>query len=409
MTGIRVLLVAPPSAREEALATMLAAAGHGVERVNTIPPPGDPAVRPDTAAVMVEGSLLTEGAEAFQALMETLPDSAVVYLMDQAHRIGLHNSLWNGIYDYLVFPCSEAHLRHVLEVAIDRRARFLLEKYYQRYLEEQVEAQLQWLADQRLRLLHADRLSSIGQITAGIMHELNNPLMYMKLNLETLDMLQQEATQALAAYGAEHPEWRCRGMDAAGVAGEMASLLQGANRGIGHIERIIANMRRMARREPAEGVEFDLHQAINNALAFARPALKRAADVQTSFCGGLPLLKGDPQMLEQLFLNLLLNAAQALEETPEGRIHIVTERVADTVGVTVRDNGPGIPPETLARVFDPFFTTKGRDQGTGLGLAISREIAAAFGGSLRAESEVGKGAAFVLSLPITGAEKGSGA
>lgn len=359
----------------------------------------------EISIVMVHAQLLRgTGPERFGKMMQKLPEAAVIYMVNEEKRIGSLNSVIDGIYDYLLLPASQSHMSHVLDIAVDRRARLVLEKYYQKYLEEQVGEQLQKLADQQIQLLHQDRLSSIGQVAAGIIHELNNPLMYMKLNLETLEGLQAESRRVLIEYEKDHGGYNYKNMNAETLSDEIEGLAKTVSKGISNIERILGNMRRFSRRQAGVKTEFDLHQAISNALNFAKGALKKNIDIQNDFGAGIPLLRGDPQKLEQVFLNLIINGSHALEEKRKGVIKIKTQKIStngqEKAQISISDNGPGIRKDILGKIFDPFFTTKPKEKGTGLGLSICREIASEFSGTLEVESEIGNGATFILSLPL---------
>lgn len=359
----------------------------------------------EVAIVMAHRKLLRgTGEKRFREVIGEFPDAAVIFMIDEAEKIGSLNDVIDGIYDYLHVPASNSHMKHVIDIAIDRRARFMLEKYYQKYLETQVTSQLQELADKQVRLLHADRLSSIGQVAAGIIHEMNNPLMYMKLSIENMEMLNTETGRVLKEYGKEHDSYSYKNMSAEEMAGELADMMKSVTKGLDHIEKILKNMRRLSQKPKTHKTEFDIHQAISNALNFAKGALKKHIVIKKDFHEGLPPLIGDPQTMEQVILNILINASHALEEVEKGEITIKTEmgksKGLPSARVLISDNGPGIRSEIVDKIFDPFFTTKSQEKGTGLGLSICREIVTEFSGTIKVESENGHGATFILLLPV---------
>jgi signal transduction histidine kinase len=179
--------------------------------------------------------------------------------------------------------------------------------------------------------------------------------------------------------------------------------------GVERIRRIVDGMRALSNAERAASAQVDLNEVAREALRLAQlgdpggagPSIGLALET-------LPSVSGNPDRLLQVVLNLLVNARQALGDTPGACIHVETRAGAREVELEVRDNGPGIPEAVMDRVFDPFFTTRGPDEGTGLGLAIAYDIAREHGGVLDVSSRPGQGASFVLRLPVQSADAGSG-
>lgn len=402
---VNVLLIESSDLRAEKLAGQMRKLGYNVVSFTGIPSENPDILKEDIVIAMINQELVDgAGKKRFGKILEKHFDAAIIFIVDEESRIGSINHLVDRIYDYLLVPASDSHLKHVVDIAVDRRARYILEKYYQNYLEGQVSDQLQHLADQQMRLLHADRLSSIGQVAAGIIHELNNPLTYMKLNLETMDLLNAETCRVLKEYAKEHKGYSFRKMNAEQIVNEFDELSRSLEHGITRIEQVLGNMRRYSRKTEHMKTEFDLHQAISNALNFARGALKKNIVIKNDFCSVLPSLMGDPQKMEQVFLNLLINASHALEDVKGAEVLIKTEKLESNgkpeINITVSDNGSGIRPEIVGRVFDPFFTTKPKDKGTGLGLSICREIITEFSGTIEVGTNTGEGTTFILSLPL---------
>lgn len=404
-TDVKILLLENSNSHGEERLKHIRRFDYKVTRLITIPSEENAVPDNDFSIIMVHVSLLRgTGIERLKRIMEKNRDAAIIYMVEEAGRIGLLNDVTGGIYDYLKLPASPPYLKHVIDMAVDRRVRFLLEKYYQRYLENQVNEQLQSLAEQQMKLMHTDKLSSIGQVAAGIIHELNNPLMYMKLNMEMLKNFQREISRLLADCGSEHTECRFKNMDVGKLADKMDNLLNTALKGASNIENLLGNILRFARRPDETMTEFDLMQAISNALNFAKVSMGKHIAIKKEFRNGLPPLRGNPQKLEQVILNLVINASQALKNRDDAAITIKTEKTEmdgkNAARVSVSDNGKGIPADIIDEIFDPFFTTKSKDNGTGLGLSISREIVAEFSGTLDVVSETGKGATFILTVPL---------
>jgi signal transduction histidine kinase/AmiR/NasT family two-component response regulator len=232
------------------------------------------------------------------------------------------------------------------------------------------------------QLAASERLATLGQVAAGIGHEINNPSAYVLSNLsyirEQVTALREGASVDLV---------------------ELEQAVLDAREGALRISDIVRDMRSIARTDEEAGGWFDLNEAIRSALRIARVETTRRAIVQADLLDGLEV-RGSPGPVSQVFVNLLVNAAQALEGWQGSRreIRVTTRREEGRAVIKVSDTGPGIPPELLSRLFQPFFTTKG-STGTGLGLSISRNIVRRFGGDIEVSSVPGDGTVFTVSLP----------
>ncbi|MFL5347156.1 MAG: sensor histidine kinase [Hyalangium sp.] len=233
------------------------------------------------------------------------------------------------------------------------------------------------LADQRGR--EQDRLSSLGLLAAGIAHEINNPLAYVKSNVNAL-LRDLRAQQELPAELAEY----------------VTEVLPATLDGIQRIATIVSDLRRFARGDPEPMVEYDLNEEIHAALRITHARLEARCQVVLEL-GALPRMVGRPQQMTQVLINLLINAAQAMPE--RGTIHLSTRQEGEEVVLVVRDTGHGMPPEVRERLFQPFFSTKPLGEGTGMGLAVVHGIVSAHGGRIQVESEPGQGSTFTLWLP----------
>ncbi|WP_394777556.1 PAS domain S-box protein [Undibacterium sp.] len=260
------------------------------------------------------------------------------------------------------------------------------------------------------RLAQAEKLASIGQLAAGIAHEINNPLGYVNSNLTVLSRHSNKLLQLLDAYrsvemqldpnltASKRLQAVKAGIDVNYVRADLIEVVADAREGICRVSKIVQSLKDFSRMEQqALCVPADLHQALDSTLSMASNEIRYKADVVKDY-GDLPLVECVIGEISQVFMNLLVNAAQALET--RGVITILTRHYGAVVTIAISDNGSGISAENAGRIFDPFFTTKPVGQGTGLGLAISYGIVQKHGGSIELTSEEGKGSCFTVTLPV---------
>jgi two-component system, NtrC family, sensor kinase len=261
------------------------------------------------------------------------------------------------------------------------------------------------------RLLQLEKMAAVGQIAAGVAHEINNPVGFISSNLGSLKTYMERVFAVIGAYermeAALPPEHPMR-VEVADVRAEVEfdylrqdipDLLTESLDGLARVKEIINDLKDFSRVDDGHRQEADLHRGLESTLNVIRNEIKYKAEVIREF-GELPLVNCVPAQINQVFMNLLSNAAQAIETM--GRITLRTGADADCAWVEVSDTGKGIPPEVQARIFEPFFTTKPVGKGTGLGLSISRDIVQRHGGMLEVSSTVGEGTTFRLVLPIAG-------
>jgi signal transduction histidine kinase len=271
------------------------------------------------------------------------------------------------------------------------------------------------LKESQAQLLQSEKMASLGQMVAGVAHELNTPLGYVNNNVQLLRELSApllqlaEAQAALAdcladpgcdearlARALEHAA--CVRETAAPelLAEDLTQLFDDTLYGLQQIAELVVGLKDFARLDRVMSEEVDLNECIRSALLIARNAIKDKAEVALQL-GELPRIPCAPSQINQVLLNLLNNAAQAIEG--RGQILLKSWAEDDAVCISLQDSGCGMPAEVLARIFDPFFTTKPVGQGTGLGLSISYKIIQDHGGQIRAASELGRGTRFLIRLP----------
>jgi len=275
---------------------------------------------------------------------------------------------------------------------------------------EELRALNRSLRSAQAQLLQAERLASIGQLAAGVAHEINNPIGYVFSNFGTLEAYLARLFEMLAAY--RQAEAALAG---SAVAARLAALrerveldylmqdipllMAESKEGLSRVRKIVQDLKDFSRVDTHQDwVWASLHQGIDSTLNIVANEIKYRADVKREY-GDLPDIECLPSELNQVFLNLLVNAAQAIG--PERGLIVVRSGTAgDKVWVEIEDNGSGIAPEHQARVFDPFFTTKPVGRGTGLGLSLAYGIVHKHQGRIDVRSEPGRGTCFRVTLPV---------
>jgi two-component system, NtrC family, sensor kinase len=272
------------------------------------------------------------------------------------------------------------------------------------------------------QLLQSDKMASIGQLAAGVAHEINNPTGFISSNLSTLSDYQKDLVPLIGQYrklvnifknktgdttsgledlaGAiQEAEGR---IDIQFVLNDMPNLINESIEGTKRIKQIVLDLKDFAHPGDSELKYSDINKNLDSTLNVVWNEIKYKATVKKDYTE-LPLVKCYPQQLNQVFMNLMVNAAQAIKK--EGIITIATRSENGNVLVTISDTGCGIPPENLSRVFDPFFTTKEVGKGTGLGLNVAYNIVQKHNGLIKVESKVGEGTTFFISIPIEGIDE----
>jgi two-component system, NtrC family, sensor kinase len=268
------------------------------------------------------------------------------------------------------------------------------------------------LNEAQAHLVQQEKMASIGQLAAGVAHEINNPMGYITSNMNTLwkyaeklarfieiqnEAIERSADQATkTALGELKRQNRLEY-----VMKDVRDLITESLEGSKRVSKIVQDLKSFSRAEGNEAVPTDLNECLRSTINVVRNEIKYVAELELHL-GGLPLVLCRPQQIAQVVMNLLVNAAHAI--SGKGVITLSTTQVNGFVEISVSDTGCGIQPENLRKIFEPFFTTKDPGKGTGLGLAISYDIVKKHKGEILVQSEPGKGSTFTVLLPVGSGE-----
>ncbi len=316
---------------------------------------------------------------------------------------------------YQVLNETNAELEELnenLELRVDQRTEELGEAY-------------ESLKESQVQLVQAAKMSSLGQLVAGISHEINTPLLYLRSNatlikerLETIAEFVKQVEETLSLVrGAETDKLRFQEglktihhqVSKGGIPEDVEDsmgLIQDSVEGLEQLSDMAQGLKDFSRLDRSPVAKYNVNDGLDKTLLIVKNALKRKVTVHKHY-GDVPEITCAPSQINQIFLNLITNAAQAIEDT--GDVVITTKAIDDDlkVSVSVADTGCGIPDEILAKIRDPFFTTKDVGIGTGLGLSIVEKIVSTHSGELQIKSEVGKGSVFTVILPVNPPLEGS--
>ena len=272
------------------------------------------------------------------------------------------------------------------------------------------------LSEAQNQLLQSEKLASIGQLAAGVAHEINNPIGYVQSNLSSLENYLQDLLAMLSAYESAEAEislaspalearlrQRKDTLDIDFIKSDLPNLMNESREGIQRVKKIVQDLKDFSRVDSTmDWAPTDLHQCLESTLNIVFNEIKYKADVVKEY-GALPEVECLPSQINQVFMNLLVNAAHAIDG-PRGTITVRTGVEEEQAWIEIADTGKGITPENLKRIFEPFFTTKAVGKGTGLGLSLSYGIVQKHHGHIIVSSEVGRGTTFRVTLPIKQAQ-----
>lgn len=272
---------------------------------------------------------------------------------------------------------------------------------------KELEQLLEDLKKTQMQLVQSEKMASLGQLTAGIAHEINNPINFvmtnahaLKLDLGDINQLLKQVHQLQEKGTPEQVEairQTIKELDTESLTTEIQELIDSIERGADRTKNIVLGLRTFSRSTGDQFLKANLHEGLDSTLTILNSKLKGRIQVNRQY-GKIPQVCCQFDKINQVFMNILSNAVQAIEGT--GEIIITTRREEDRVVISIRDTGKGMDADTQNRIFEPFFTTKGLGEGLGLGLSISYGIIEQHDGLLKVNSELGKGTEFVINLPV---------
>ena len=346
------------------------------------------------------------GVQLLKEIRDCYPETAAIMVTAVDDLETAMHCLDLGAEDYIVKPFSLDRVLLSVRNALEKRRLRQENRAHQLHLELKVREQTEQLRASQAMIVQQEKLAAIGQLAAGVAHEINNPIGFISSNLHTLGKYTEKLRRYLemvetalaelptATRAAVDQERRQQKIDF--LLEDIPDLLGECLDGTERMRRIVEGLKSFSRVDDTERKLTDLHECLERAITIAWNEIKYKATLERHF-SELPPILCYPQQLAQVFMNLLVNSAQAIED--QGRISIHTTYAQGMLRATIADTGSGIAAENLERIFEPFFTTKEPGKGTGLGMSIAREIIKKHGGTIQVASEPGQGATFTVEIP----------
>jgi signal transduction histidine kinase len=353
------------------------------------------------------------GVELLRKVTTTYPDTPVIMVSGVDRTQRALDAVRLGAFDYLIKPCDLDVLELSIERALERRALLRAARRYKRDLEArntELARRKTELERLQAQIVHSEKMASLGQLAAGIAHELNNPVGFIYGNLDLLNECVVGLTELLTFYDTLQLPSAASArvatikekIDYEVSLEDLRLIISDCRNGAERIRDIVQNLRTFSRLDEAEFKKTDIREGIDSTVRLLSRYYSADNITLTRDYGDLPLVDAYAGQLNQVWMNLLVNAAQAVGKSG-GEVRITTRVEDDSVVIAIKDTGCGIAPAHLNKIFDPFFTTKPVGEGTGLGLSISFGIVERHRGTINVESQPAQGTTFTVTLPINNA------
>ena len=352
----------------------------------------------------IAGHIIIKGDCKKKGIIEAIGE-----LISDAVKIILNNS-------FKTIPATETHKtlfnRSYEELLETNRKLRLSEAGYRglaNTLEKEVQERTEELKHAHIKLLHQEKIASVGQLAAGIAHEINNPLGFISSNINTLkqyvskfrDMLlfyrRAVEKQGLSREDREASKQKWKNLKLDFILQDVEDLVRESLDGAERVKKIVSDLKGFSHVDEADKADIDINSEIERTLNVLTYEIPEDAEIVRDY-QDIPAFSGNPAHICQVFFNIILNAIQAGKEG--FKLIISTRHLSNLVKIDFSDNGPGIPENIRNRIFDPFFTTKEVGTGTGMGLNVTYEIISSYGGTIEVKSETGKGTTFSILLPL---------
>ena len=366
-----------------------------------------------------------EGSKAtLEAMFQAIPDEVV--LIDNHRKVIMTNraDVAPGTNCYESFfgreaPCEDCRLARILHektpvtVTMKRDDRYLQVQAIPIYNRKQkVDGIMEFYRDVTLektyeqQLQQADKLASLGQLVSGIGHEINNPNQFIRGNIKIVKQSLEDLLPIVEEYAASHAGLKVAKLDYDFWRRHIMTLVDDMDHGSQRIKEIVEGLRTFARKDEGLLVDtIDVNTLIGASARLVQNEVHKHADIKLDLADGLPAFTGNAQKIEQVLVNLLVNAGQAMQDDVRGLIAVRTRLEDPDIRIDIEDNGIGMNEKTQKQIFDPFFTTKRAKGGTGLGLAIVYRILEEHGGNISVRSRQGAGTTFTIRIPAQASAK----
>lgn len=349
-----------------------------------------------------------DGIELLEKVLSIDTEIPVVLMTAYTDFDQVVTALKKGAFDFIHKPYEMKYLLKTLDKALAYRTMRASELNYKIDLERAITERTNELENAHKAIFQSEKMALVGQLAAGVAHEINNPVGYISSNLESMrkfmerlleyiSVLEESTANCCSAEELEKLEGLKSRLRIKRIKDDILSMVEESLEGVTRIKEIVRDLKHFSRMDESKFIFTDINETLERALAIVKNEIKYVATIVTDY-GDIPKILCHPNQLAQVFINMLVNASHAI--TDKGEISVRTRNDENNIFVTISDSGCGMPDDVKNRIFDPFFTTKEVGKGTGLGLSISSEIVKKHNGEIIVESREGKGTSFIIKLPI---------